>query len=104
MTRIHDCLCASDVSDGWKPALTNERADRLRPCCTAQSGDFRRSFCGDEGQMAMELSCDYEDRGFNPELESVPIPDPNQDDFCQQDVRRLVNTTFILLQDIGEAI
>ncbi len=23
-----NCLCASDASDGWKPALTNERTDR----------------------------------------------------------------------------
>ena len=48
----------------------------------------------------MELGCDYEDLGFDPELESVPVPDPSQDDLCQQDVRRLVNTTFVFLQDI----
>ncbi len=49
----------------------------------------------------MELGCDYGDLRFVPEPESVPVADPSQDEkFSQQDVRRLVNTTFVLLQDI----
>ncbi len=27
-----NCLCASDASDGWEPALANERTDRRRSC------------------------------------------------------------------------
>ncbi len=49
----------------------------------------------------MDLGCDYGDLGFNPERESVLVPDPSQDEkFSQQDVRRLVHRTFVLLQDI----
>ena len=50
--------------------------------------------------MAGEPGCGYGERGFDPEPESLPVPDPSQDDFSQQDVRRLVHTTFVFLQDI----
>ena len=52
-----------DASDGWEPALKNERADRRRSCWTTQSVDLWRSARGDNGRVAMELGCDYGDLG-----------------------------------------
>ncbi len=49
----------------------------------------------------MELGCGYGDLGFDPEPKPVLVPDPSQDEkFSQQDVRRLINTTVVSLQDI----
>ena len=63
--------------------------------------DLWRNSCGGDGRVAMELGCDYGDLGFDPEPEPVLVPDPSQDEkFSQHDVRRLVNTTFVFLQDI----
>ncbi len=50
--------------------------------------------------MVMVLGCDYGDHGFNPEPESVPVPDPTRDDFGQEDVWYLVHTTVVFLRDI----
>ncbi len=50
--------------------------------------------------MAWELGCDYREHGFDPELESLPVPDPSQDDFSQEDVWYLAHTTFVFLQDV----
>ena len=50
--------------------------------------------------MATELGCDYGEYRFDLESESLPVPGPSQDDLCQQDVRHLVNTIFVFLQDI----
>ncbi len=46
------------ASDGWEPALTNERADRRRSCHTKQSVDSWNESRGDSGLVAMELGCD----------------------------------------------
>ncbi len=63
--------------------------------------DSWRSSCGGDGRVAMELDGDYVDLGFDPEPEPVLVPDPNQGEkFGQQNFPRLVNTTFIFLQDI----
>ena len=49
----------------------------------------------------MELGCDYEDLGFDTEPKSLLVPDLGQDDrFNQEDVWYLVQTTFVLLQDV----